>query len=98
MGNNAVKGIKREVVIKYTVKNTYAMYVVVEVSAGFGTVYLAKVALTCVTEGGVADIVAECDSLDEVEIEVKRRADGTRYTGNELDVKRTSCDIVILVE
>ena len=98
MGDYTVQGIESEVVMEDAVKNSYGVDIVIEVSAALRLIHLADILLSRVTEGSVSDIVAERDSLDEIEVEIKRRADSTRYSRNELNMQCSSGDIVVLVE
>ena len=98
MSDDAVEGVERQVQRKKTVKNADAMDVMVEISAGLGVIDLADVSLACVAEGRVSDVVAESDSLDQVEVEAEDRADGARKSRHKLNVKRAAGDIVVLIE
>ena len=70
--------------------------VVGEIAAGVLVIQLIEVHLAAVGEGGVTDVVTQCNGLDEVEVEVEGATDGAGNTGHQLHVETAAGDVVIL--
>ena len=96
MRDDTVEGIEGEIHREDTVKDSNAMDIMIEISACLSVVYLGKVSLACVAEGGVSDIVTKRDSLDEIEIKIQGASNRAGDTRNELNVERTTGNVIIL--
>ena len=70
----------------------------IEKSARFRVIHLAKISLARMTERRVADIVTERNSLDKIKVKTENIANRTRNSRNELNVQRPSRYIVVLIE
>ena len=60
MSYDTVKGIEGYIKRKDSVKDSYAMYVMVKISATLSMKNLADITLTCVAKRSVTNIVAKC--------------------------------------
>ena len=74
------------------------MNVVAEIPPRTGMIQLAQKPFAGMSEGGMSDIVSQCDRLDQIAVEMQRRADRAGDTRNVLHVLPAPRDIVVAVK
>ena len=98
--DNAVQGLDREIdagpVPLDFVEETDPLDVVIEASDAFVVTDRVDHFFTEVAKGGMSDVMAEGDGLDQVFVEGQGAPDGAPDPGDELDVQDSMRDVVVL--
>ena len=71
------------------------MDVVVEKSAGMTIVQFIQVHLAGMGEGCMADVMTQCDSLDEIQIQIQRSANGPGDPGHQLHMQTPTGNVIV---
>ena len=98
MADNAVERLQREVAAVQDVEHANALHVVEEPPPGALVEDVVQEPLAGVAKRRVADVVAQRDGLDEVQVEPQRQADVSRHAAHELHVQATARDVVVCAQ
>ena len=98
VAGDAVQRLQADVVGENTVQHANGVNVVEKMPPCMAVIKLVEIGFARVTEGRVSHIVPQRDGLDQIKIQMQNGADGAGNAGNQLHMKRASCDIVIFTQ
>ena len=100
MAEDAVQGLEAQIpppaLAFQTVKETDRLDIVLKGGKSVLPAEAGEIDLAAVAEGGVADIVAEGDGLDQVLVEPEKTADGAGNPGHQLHMEDPVGDMVVV--
>ena len=89
------QGLQGQIQGEDAVQHPQGMDIVGEVAAGVLIRPLIQESLTGVAEGGMANVVAQCNRLNQIQIQIQRPADGAGNAADQLHMQAAAGDIVI---
>ena len=95
VAGNTGEGLQRQIQREDLIQNPHGVDVVIEEPAGVLVVKLIEVDLAAMGKGGMTDVMAQRNGLDEIQIQIQRPADGTGDPGYQLHMQTSPGDIIV---
>ena len=89
------QGLQSQIQGEDLVQHPGRMNVVVEKPARMTVIQLIQIHLAAVGKGGMTDVMSESDSLNEIQVQIQRPANGTGDPGHQLHMQTPSGDVVV---